>query len=44
MKQCANEKRIAHKSDLLKMKKKILDEDRKEDNKTYVKKSSKRKK
>lgn len=44
MKQCANEKRIAHKSDLEKMKKKILKEDRKEDNKMYVKKSSKRKK
>lgn len=44
MKACANEKRIAHKSDLQKMKKVILKEDRKEDNKTYVKKSSQRKK
>jgi hypothetical protein len=44
MKQCPNEKRIVHKSDLDKMKKKILKEDRKEDNKMYVKKSSQRRK
>jgi len=44
MKACPNEKRIAKKEDLTKMKKDILKEDRKEDNKTYVKKSSKGKK
>ena len=44
MKADPNEKRIAHKSDLKKMKKAILKEDRKEDNKMYVKKSSKGKK
>jgi hypothetical protein len=43
MKACPNEKRIAKKSDLEKMKKAILKEDRKEDNKMYVKKSSRKK-
>lgn len=44
MKACQNEKRIAKKSDLEMMRKKILREDRKEDNKLYVKKTVKRKK
>lgn len=44
MKPCPNEKRIAHKDDLKKMKKAILKEDRKEDDKRYQKKSPKRKK
>lgn len=44
MKACPNEKRIAKKDDLKKMKKEILKQDRKEDNKMYVKKSSKGKK
>jgi hypothetical protein len=43
MKACPNEKKIAKKKDLNKMKKDILREDRKEDNKLYVKKNSKRK-
>ncbi len=44
MKACPNEKKIAKKSDLKKMKKEILREDRKEDDKKYAKKSSKSKK
>ena len=44
MKACANEKRLAKKSDLSKMKKSIEKKDRKEDNKMYVKKSAKSKK
>jgi hypothetical protein len=44
MKACQNEKRMAKKSDLESMRKKIMREDRKEDNKTYVKKSERRKK
>lgn len=44
MKSYPDEKRIAKKSDLKKMKKEILKQDRQEDDKKYVKKSSKRKK
>ncbi len=44
MKKCPNEERIAKKSDLKMMRKQILKEDRKEDNKLYVKKPAKRKK
>jgi hypothetical protein len=42
MKECANEKRIAKKADLERMRKRILKEDRKEDNKMYVKKPRKK--
>lgn len=42
MKACANEKRIASKTDLKVMKKKIMKEDRKEDNKLYEKKGKKK--
>lgn len=44
MKACPNEKRMVKQSDLKKLKKDILKEDRKEDNKTYVKKSSTKRK
>lgn len=43
MKKLPDESRMAKKSDLKKMEKKILEKDRKEDNKMYVKKSVKRK-
>ncbi len=43
MKKCPNEERIAKKSDLKKMRDKILKDDRKEDDKLYAKKSDKRK-
>jgi hypothetical protein len=44
MKKLGDEKRLATKNDLKKMRDKILKEDRKEDNKLYQKKSSPRKK
>lgn len=40
MKKCPNEEKIAKKSDLKKMRDKILKEDRKEDDKRYAKKQS----
>lgn len=40
MKKLPDEKRCAKMADLKKMKKTILEEDRKEDNRTYVKKKS----
>jgi hypothetical protein len=42
MKKDANEKRMATQSDLKVMKKKIMKEDRKEDNKLYAKKGKKK--
>ncbi len=44
MKAGMDEKRVAKKSDLKKMERKILDEDRKQDNKMYEKKHKKQKK
>lgn len=42
MKQCPNEKRVAKQKDLKKLEKKILKEDRKEDDKLYERKRKKR--
>lgn len=44
MKADPNEKRLVKQNDLKKLKKEILKEDRKEDNKLYVRKTAKRKK
>lgn len=44
MKACANEKRLVKQNDLKKLKKDILKQDRKEDNKMYVKKSATKRK
>lgn len=42
MKQCPNEKRVVKQKDLKKLEKKILKEDRKEDDKLYERKRKKR--
>lgn len=44
MKPCPNEKKLAKQADLERMRKRIMKEDRKEDNRMYVKKSSAKRK